>query len=263
MQQFSSAVVDDVQGAVVRVIVRSATGPPSVGTGFAIDARRVVTAAHTLFDQENLADILPIDLSSRDEKEAFCHRFLLEKQIAVELLTVNGERLVVEECALSGAMDLCVFTVSARQTWLLPGSLSTHILAEEVLMCGFPFTDGVTPVDWPLAAWRGQVMNRLTMTVGGFEPQSFIRLFGCALPGASGAPVLNTAGAFVGLLTGQMSWGSRRLAVFGDEQETGGGPVTRGSLYTPLPYGYMTPVERVMEFIKNPSLATRVFRERF
>ncbi len=253
------SILEKAQSSVVRVIVRPKSGLPSVGTGFAVDARRVVTAAHIFLDRENIADILPPSLTSLTEKEEFCRRQFEQMEATIEVQTVSGECLIVEGLSLYGGTDIGVLTVRSVPSWLTPTSSSALTLAEDVLLCGFPFSDGIEPVQWPFAAWRGQVMNHLSMIVGGFEWRPLIRIFATALPGASGAPVLNATGQLVGLLTGQMSWGSRRLAVFADSHGAEECAPTRGSLYVPLPYGYVTPGETIIETIKSRVRADSAF----
>jgi len=248
MQLSQSSQASKMRSSIVRIIVKPYSGPATVGTGFVINREGcIATCAHVLLNQENISTILPADMLSEMEREKFCAEYYKKNIQNIDVYDAEGLPLSVKKVAFHCADDIGLIQVHTPMQALSISSVGMEI-GEDVYSCGFPFSDQCEPSEWPYAFSKGYIMNKATMIIGGYGHRNVLRAFMPALSGASGSPICTASGEVVGILNGQLSWGSDKF-LFQTKDDKGYEQVIKDFLFVPLPYAYITPVSIMMSRI--------------
>jgi S1-C subfamily serine protease len=231
--------------SIVRVIVHPRKGDIDVGTGFVFhDDGSVLTCAHMLFRTGQVGEVLG-KRKGKQRCEAFLRSYFERTVESVEIERADGTRVRVEDVRFDGAMDICVLRTTKKTGPALKMAAKPADIGEDLFLCGFPHAVQTDLDRFPYAAWKGTVMGSGEFRVGGYDKRAFMFINAWSLWGASGSPVFSTQGRVVGMLTGQMTWGSDQFA-FVERGQKNKRKIVRDTLYVPLPYGFMTPIDVVL-----------------
>lgn len=230
-----STLAKEHQRSIVRIIARY-KDRTTVGTGFFIDKKRIITCAHVLLDAGNTQEILKKYPSKKPDEAV---RARLDEMKTLRIERSDGSRIRIQaHCHIDPAFDVVIFhaTTQGEALNIHPQKMK---IGEDIFMLGFPEAIQTHQTHFPYSAAKGYVMSYPTVQIGGYTKRPMMQIFCSSLGGASGSPLFSEEGKVIGMLNGQMHWGADNF-VFMEKDEKDADIFKKDFLYVPLPIGFAT-----------------------
>lgn len=236
-----------IRPSVVRVVVESEGNKISLGTGFYIDDKTVLTCAHVLMGPDDSRQIVQTLMQSNPGKDinSVAKKWLEDRKTQVSLELADGRKVGADIDLVSYEYDFGKLT-SHEAGLPIPKQEEGVILGEDVCFWGFPVVAHIENAKTPFTVNAGFVSTIAETIVASHQKRNFIQVNAINLEGNSGGPLVHLeTGKLVGMINGNMNRGRDDLAAIAVDPN---GQPALGSISLRIPLGiaYATPIKDII-----------------
>ena len=240
--------IDYKRERLVRVIVRRKNGSYQCGTGFFINKEgRFLTCFHVIFGCElkTLRDRHLFDTYQGNDEHSKLLNYFNDITTSIEVEFLDGRKGSAKLQRFNETYDIASLQIENKiKTKFF--DVDTEYLPkydDSVFFCGFQYSVGYEPENYPFATNRGVVSSFPEIVVAG-DKYPHIQLNSINLGGNSGAPLLHDSrDTENGVVNGNMDWGGDNVAFINTIDEVS--QTVPGTLRVPLSIAFATSLKTV------------------
>lgn len=247
-----SKLAQEKRASIVRIVCMRGKKIAMTGTGFFIDDSYVLTCAHVLLCNANIASLLEAGDKLTKESASLEQKLkthFLKSKITVFVETEKGKRMKAKSVSFNGSMDVGLVSIQSRGV-PVEVKMRPMKIGETIMSLGFPYTIQTADDKFPFSAVQGIVMSQPKVQIGGYLRRLFTQIYCPSMGGASGSPVFDEQGFVIGILNGQMRWGDDNF-LFRDENAKDSSKIIKDAFHVPLPYGFVTPLQKIWSKVES------------